>query len=107
MLNLVSTPQSGRKMLAQYRGKPERFWRQLRRKHGLQLFRAMSRKVSAYKKFLRAAGIRTQSIKTATDLKRIPAIHKKNYFHKFPFDQLMWDDLLKHEGQVMTATSGS
>ena len=73
----------------------------------LKLFKEMSQRVPAYKKFLLSHGIKFQEIKNFTDLKKIPAVDKDNYLRKYPKEMLCWDGMFGSGSWVISTTSGS
>lgn len=77
------------------------------RERALTLFHAMAKRVPAYQDFLREQRIRPGTIRTATDLKRVPPIDKDNYLRKYPREMLCWDGKFCKGSWVISTTSGS
>ena len=73
--------------------------------NSLRLFHKTAQDIPAYKKFLAAAGIKPETIKTTEDFKNLPLTSKKNYLLTNKLD-----DLIRHDSQnpqVYCSTSGS
>jgi phenylacetate-CoA ligase len=72
----------------------------------LDLFQRMAERVPAYKRFLRANGVRASSIESAKDISDIPLMNKDTYLKTSQYKDLFWDGdvAVPH---VMTSTSGS
>lgn len=77
------------------------------RRRALTLFHAMSRRVPAYKDFLKKNNIAPIKIKNSTDLSGVPSINKDNYLRKYPREMLCWDGNFGHGNWVISTTSGS
>ena len=86
---------------------PEKKWQQRGFERALQQFHAMSRRVPAYKEFLKSQGFSPKSVQTYEDFLRIPAIDKDNYLRKYPKEMLCWDGEFSHGQWVISSTSGS
>lgn len=72
----------------------------------LEIFHRAVREVPAYRDFLKKEKIDPVTIRTGTDLRRVPTVSKSNYLRKYPFEKLCWNGALN--GQlVFTSTSGS
>jgi len=87
--------------------KPEQFWLDRGEKMALQLFHEMSRRVPAYKEFLREHQFDPSKVKTVSDFKHIPLVDKDNYLRKFKRADLCWDGDFKQQSWVISTTSGS
>lgn len=85
----------------------EERWIQNGRKRVLMLFHMMSKRVPAYKKFLKEHRINPNSIKTITDFVKLPTIDKDNYLRKYSLEELCWDGDLKNKKWTISITSGS
>ena len=85
----------------------EERWVQNGKKRALMLFHMMSKRVPAYKKFLKEHKINPNSIKTITDFAKLPTIDKDNYLKKNPLEELCWDGDLKNKKWTISTTSGS
>ncbi|MHB8710095.1 MAG: phenylacetate--CoA ligase family protein [Minisyncoccota bacterium] len=81
-------------------------WSRREKNHLLSLFKRMALDVPAYRNFLRASGVKRDTIRTAENLSSVPAITKKNYLKKNPFSDLFWHGSMRSP-HVLTATSGS
>ena len=86
--------------------KKDDFWSHERERRPLELFRLASRRVPAYKDFLRRNKIAPEKIKTFKDFQFVPPVSKKNYLREYPIEKLCWDGSLK-KPLVWTSTSGS
>lgn len=73
----------------------------------LNLFREMSERVPAYKKFLKKNSFKPSSVKTIEDFAKIPPISKDNYLRVYPREELCWDGNFKNKSWVISTTSGS
>lgn len=73
----------------------------------LNLFQLMSRRVPAYKDFLKKNRINPDKIKTIKDFKLVPTIDKENYLRVYPLEKLCWDGELKEKRWTISANSGS
>lgn len=82
------------------------FWERLRERRALELFHLASRRVPAYKDFLRKNKINSQKIKTFKDFELVPPINKRNYLREYPLESMVWDGSLK-KPLIFTSTSGS
>lgn len=75
--------------------------------HTLKLFHETSRRVPAYKDFLKKHDIKHEAIKTWKDFQNVPPVSKQNYLRKYNLEELCWDGTLQKKSFVFTATSGS
>jgi len=89
------------------RSKSEDFWVKRGEKRVLELFKLMSKRVPAYKDFLKKEKIKPELVKTIKDFKNIPLIDKENYLRKYPLESLCWDGKLKEKSFIICASSGS
>jgi len=71
----------------------------------LDLFRDMSRRVPAYKDFLKKNKVRAGSVKDYKDLEHIPLTDKKNYLSQYSLQDLCWDGKL--DPPIISASSGT
>lgn len=81
-------------------------WSRIQKTQVLSLFKRMSRKVPAYRRFLKANGIQGDHVRTTRELVVVPSISKANYLSKNPFTDLFWNGSMRSP-QVLTSTSGS
>src|SRR3970282_821623 len=79
------------KTLKDYREKPDSYWKNVGEKMALDLFRDMSRRVPAYKSFLKKHKVNPAKIKTIKDFKKVPVMDKDNYIHSYKLNDLCWD----------------
>ena len=86
-----------------FTSKPEKWWLKEGEKSALKLFHEVSKRVPAYKKFLKSNGVRPENIKSIDDFSRLPETNKKNYIHKYPLNERLWDG--KMSGQAIIAAS--
>lgn len=83
------------------------FWIAKGRERALTLFRLASRKIPAYRDFLKRHKINPARIKSWSDFQQVPVTTKKNYLRQYSLEKLCWDGSLKNKSLVFTATSGS
>jgi len=82
-------------------------WDRTGKSRALMLFKEMSKRVPAYKDFLKKNRIDPKKIKTFKDLSVVPAIDKDNYLRKYPKEMLCWDGIFGEGAWVISTTSGS
>ncbi|KKQ41661.1 MAG: hypothetical protein US60_C0032G0002 [Microgenomates group bacterium GW2011_GWC1_37_8] len=87
--------------------KPENYWIERGEKRAIELFHLMSKRVPAYKDFLKKNRIDPGRIKTIKDFKNVPFIDKNNYIRSYPLESLCWDGNIKGRSWIISATSGS
>jgi phenylacetate-CoA ligase len=73
----------------------------------LELFRAMSARVPAYKDFLKKHKVDADSIRSISDFKKLPTLDKNNYLRAYPLAALSWNGALADSYAVYASTSGS
>ncbi len=95
------------KLQKQLKARPESYWVKRGEKSALALFRAMARRVPAYKDFLKQHGIDPASVKNMKDFAQLPTVDKDNYLRKYTLPELCWDGKLDSEQWVISTTSGS
>lgn len=76
-------------------------------KRALNLFRAMSERVPAYKDFLKKHKVDPKKVKSIDDFKQLPTVDKDNYLRVYPREGLCWDGEFGHGRWVVSTTSGS
>src|SRR6185437_2595071 len=81
-------------------------WIKESKKEAIQLFKQASKRIPAYKDFLKNNSIDPDSIRTYEDFKHIPFTDKKNYIDKYPLHDLVWDGKLA-KSLFINASSGS
>lgn len=89
------------------RVQPEGFWVKRGEKMTLKLFNEMSRRVPAYRDFLKKNSIDAGKIKTIADFKQVPAISKDSYLKKNDLQNLCWDGVFSDCQWDISSTSGS
>src|SRR3989338_10115197 len=86
--------------------KDENFWLKAGEKMALRLFREASKRVPAYRDFLKSNKINPAKIKTIIDFSKIPSVDKKNYLLKYPLEKLCWDGKIE-KADMISLSSGS
>ena len=94
------------KVLDSLRKKKSDFWSHEREKNALALFREASKRVPAYRDFLKKHRVDSAKIKTFKDFELLPVTDKKSYLREYPLEKLAWDGHLE-KPLVFTSTSGS
>lgn len=82
------------------------YWDKVSEIEMLDLFAQASRRVPAYKKYLKDQGVRVSSVKTIEDFKKLPYTDKNSYLKKYSPDELVWDGDLKRP-YTIHSTSGT
>jgi len=72
----------------------------------LKLFHAASKRIPAYKDFLRKNKVEPEKIKTIDDFLLVPPINKSNYLNIYPCEKLTWDGDIR-KPITIHSTSGS
>src|SRR3989344_2087397 len=93
-------------LLGLIKSKGTNYWMKVRERQMLELFHATSKRVPAYKDYLKKSKVNPERIETLKDFASIPPINKKNYLRVYPFDKLVWDGDIK-KPITIHATSGS
>lgn len=93
-------------ILKSLKTKKSDFWSREREKNALALFKEASRRVPAYKDFLKKHRVDSAKIKTFKDFELLPTTDKKSYLREYPLEKLAWDGHL-NKPIVYTSTSGS
>ena len=93
-------------ILKSLRTKKSDFWSRERERNPLALFKEASKRVPAYKDFLRKHRVDPAKIKTFKDFELLPTTDKKSYLREYPLEKLAWDGHL-NKPIVYTSTSGS
>ena len=102
-----NTPQEAKKILHNLESKNQNYWIQIQQQNSLRLFYEMSKKIPAYKKFLKSNKINPAKIKTYQDLQSVPFTSKQNYFQKNSLTDTTWPNYLQKNLAPFCATSGS
>ena len=82
------------------------FWQSLAETRALDLFRQASRRVPAYKDFLKKNKINSDKIKKISDFKNLPLLNKKNYILQYSLNEVCWDGKLT-KGGIISQSSGT
>jgi len=93
-------------IISLFKNKDVDYWTKIGAKEILKLFHAASKRVPAYKDFLRKNQINPEKIKTLEDFSSVPPIDKNNYLRVYPYEQLVWDGDIK-KPTTIHSTSGS
>ncbi|HEX5430091.1 MAG TPA: hypothetical protein VFX17_03395 [Patescibacteria group bacterium] len=93
-------------ILDEIKNKNSNHWESMREANALQLFTNASKRVPAYKDFLKKNNINPGKIKTFQDFQNIPPVSKKNYLRQYELKDLLWDGNFK-KPLVFTSTTGS
>lgn len=96
-----------KKLLHDLKVKPEDYWVNKGERRALRLFHEMSKRVPAYKDYLKKNKIKSELVRSIKDFRSIPTISKDSYLRKYPLEMLCWDGRLKEESWTVSATSGS
>jgi phenylacetate-CoA ligase len=72
-----------------------RFIKKRADKKALQLFKAASSQVPAYKDFLKQNKIDPKKINKIEDFRELPYVDKENYISRYNLDQLSWNGVLR------------
>ena len=109
MISRLAKPQknSASGLLRQLRSKPESFWLKRGEKMAINLFKEMSVRVPAYKDFLKKNSVDPKTVKTISDLKKVPWVDKNNYLRAYPLADLCWDGKFSSKRWTISSTSGS
>lgn len=97
---------SAKRMLNFCHSKKSDFWNKTAVKTSLNLFHLASKKVPAYKDFLKKNGINPEKIKNWEDFQKVPPVDKKNYLRQYDIKDLCWEGSFQNN-LVFTSTSGS
>jgi phenylacetate-CoA ligase len=95
------------KFIEDLRRKNEKYWILRGQKAALSLFKLMSRKVPAYKDFLKKNHVNPSKINSFSDFQFVPTISKDNYLRKYSRSSVCWDGNFKNNNWVISTTSGS
>lgn len=87
--------------------KQSSYWERRGEEMAFKLFKDMSERVPAYKKFLKENNIDVANIKKFSDTLSIPPIDKDNYLRKYDLNELCWDGNLDKKSWTISSTSGS
>ncbi len=82
-------------------------WEKRGENMAFKLFKEMSKRVPAYKKFLKENKINPDNIKSFKDTLIIPSIDKENYLRKYELREMCWDGIFDKNSWVISSTSGS
>ena len=76
------------------------------KRQALDVFHEASKRVPAYKDFLKKKGIAPQKITTFENLTKVPLTDKENYITQYSLEQLSWDGKL-NRASVINSSSGT
>lgn len=74
--------------------RPEAFWHEAGARRALRVFSLASKRVPAYRDFLKHHGIKPDRIRTIGDLAHVPPTDKSNYIKAYPLIDRCWDGRL-------------
>jgi phenylacetate-CoA ligase len=94
------------KIVKEIQTKKDTFWQDLSHKNAIAIFKEVSKKVPAYKAFLKAHNIQPNKINTWNDFQSVPIVSKQNYLKQNQLKDLCFDGSL-NKPLVFTSTSGS
>lgn len=72
----------------------------------LKLFSLAVKNIPAYKRFLTSSRFNPSQVKTYRDFKNVPITDKKNYFFKYPLNELCWQGKIS-KSNIIALSSGS
>lgn len=87
--------------------KKSHYWEKRGENMAFKLFKEMSERVPAYKKFLKENEIDPRKIKNFKDTLSIPSICKETYLKKYKLEELCWDGIFDKTSWIISSTSGS
>lgn len=93
-------------MIQSIHQKNNSYWNKERETNAIELFHEVSKRVPAYKDFLKKNKINPERVKTFEDFSKIPSVNKDNYLRKYDLEKLCWEGSLT-KPLVFTSTSGS
>lgn len=85
---------------------PESFWMKEGEKRALQIFHEASRRVPAYKDFLKKHKIDPTKVRTIKDFARIPTTDKRNYINAYSLKDRSWDGTIA-DAKLAAVSSGT
>ncbi|HRY62717.1 MAG TPA: hypothetical protein P5056_03030 [Candidatus Paceibacterota bacterium] len=106
-MNIFSRDASFKKIKEYQKENNSSAWKKIGDKKTLDLFRAASVRVPAYKDFLKKNKIDPGKIRSFKDFQLVPPMTKADYLRKYPLEKLCFDGTLKNKSTVFTSTSGS
>lgn len=106
-MQLFQANNSADKILKTLKQKKESFFIKRGEKAALSLFHSMSKRVPAYKEFLKINKINPSRIQTIEDFKLLPLTSKENYLLEYPIEKLCWDGEFSQKQWMISSTSGS
>src|SRR3989344_5253736 len=87
--------------------KQEAYWIKRGENRALELFRLMSKRVPAYKDFLKKNKINPDLVRNIKDFSKVNPIDKNNYLRFYPLESMCWDGNLKGKRWTIATNSGS
>jgi len=94
------------KTLKEFRTKGDSYWKRIGEKMALQLFKEASKRVPAYKNFLKKNRVNPDNVKNINDFKKVPIMDKESYINKYKLSELCWDGKIE-SSYFLSASSGS
>ncbi|TSC82106.1 MAG: phenylacetate-CoA ligase [Parcubacteria group bacterium Gr01-1014_20] len=86
--------------------KDESFWEKLGERKALKLFHLASKRVPAYRDFLKKHKVNPVKVKTSEDFKQVPLTDKKNYVNFYPIEKRSWDGEMA-QAKLVAVSSGT
>ncbi|MBI5470002.1 phenylacetate--CoA ligase family protein [Candidatus Kaiserbacteria bacterium] len=91
---------------ASLRTKSALFWQRAGERRALKLFSAASKRIPAYRDFLKKNRIHPAHIHSISDFSQIPPTTKDNYIHPYPLEARSWDGTMA-EHRILAMSSGT
>jgi len=82
------------------------YWNQLGFKRALRIFKSASKRIPAYRDFLKKNHINAAKIISQEDYSKVPTVNKKNYISQYPIADCLWDGKIKNVS-MFSVSSGS
>jgi len=95
-----------KKRIDEIRTKKSAWWRTVRDKELMRIFRIASNTTPAYKDFLKKHHFKSRTVKRPDDLSHLPSITKKNYLRRYSLSERMTNGKIDNP-LVFSSTSGS
>ncbi len=94
-------------LIGSFKTQKEAVWIERGERQALKLFGEMSRRVPAYRDFLKKNGVNAETVNSIDDFKHLPLTNKENYLLSYPLESLCWDGKFKGQKWTISSTSGS
>lgn len=88
------------------RTRDEAFWQRAGERRALTLFHAASRRVPAYRDFLKKHKVRPERVRTIADFAQVPPTDKWNYVKAYPLHRRVWDGNVA-QADLVAVSSGT